>query len=296
LAAVIMAIVSDVVPAERRGAAAGTIMTAFSLAAVAGVPAGIVLGAHFGWAAPFLLLTGLSILIWLAALRLVPSLTSHLAQQPKTLSRVLPELWQLASNPHYLNAFALTFVMMMSQMTIIPFISPVLVANHDLPFAQLSWLYMAGGAATFFTSRLIGRLADRYGPRKVFRVLAVCSIVPILFITHLPSVSFIALLLFFPCFMVILSGRIVPLQALLTTVPAPAQRGAFLSMNSALQAFGSGCGAWLGGLMLTSNAMHQIEGYEVNGWIATGLVVFAMVWIGRVHGTARVPAVPVIKR
>src|SRR5450830_3645 len=61
LGSVIMVIVSDVIPAERRGAATGTIMTAFSLAAVAGVPAGILLGAHAGWYAPFILLAALSV-------------------------------------------------------------------------------------------------------------------------------------------------------------------------------------------------------------------------------------------
>jgi DHA1 family inner membrane transport protein len=39
LGSVIMAIVGDVIPVQRRGAATGTIMTAFSLAAIAGVPA-----------------------------------------------------------------------------------------------------------------------------------------------------------------------------------------------------------------------------------------------------------------
>ena len=45
LGSVIMAIVGDVIPVQRRGAATGTIMTAFSLAAIAGVPAGVMLGA-----------------------------------------------------------------------------------------------------------------------------------------------------------------------------------------------------------------------------------------------------------
>src|ERR1700679_3508137 len=64
LGAVIMAIVGDVIPVQRRGAATGTIMTAFSLSAIAGVPAGVMLGARLSWAAPFVLLVVLSVLIW----------------------------------------------------------------------------------------------------------------------------------------------------------------------------------------------------------------------------------------
>ena len=51
-----MAVVSDVIPQSRRGAATGVVMTSFSLAAVFGVPAGMMLGARFGWEAPFFLL------------------------------------------------------------------------------------------------------------------------------------------------------------------------------------------------------------------------------------------------
>src|SRR5450830_125350 len=78
LGAIIMAIIGDVIPAERRGAATGVVMTSFAMAAVAGVPIGVVLAAKFGWASPFYLLVVLSLLIWLAASRVLPPLNAHL--------------------------------------------------------------------------------------------------------------------------------------------------------------------------------------------------------------------------
>ncbi|WGS52955.1 MFS transporter [Paraburkholderia sp. D15] len=284
LGSVIMAIVSDVIPVHRRGAATGTIMTAFSLAAIAGVPAGVMLGAHFNWAAPFFLLVALSLVVWLVGFSQVPSLAQHLSRRPPPLAEVLPDLWRLLSNPRHLNAFALTFMMMVAHMLVIPFISPVLVANHGVRPEQLSWLYMAGGAATFFTSRRVGRLADRHGTRRVFRIFAVLSFLPVLFVTHLPALPFYALVIFFPFFMVLLSGRMVPMQALLTTVPEPSRRGAFLSANSALQALGTGCGAWIGGLMLSNSATGQIEGYGTVGWVAVGIASIGLWWVARVRG------------
>jgi Arabinose efflux permease len=200
LGSVIMAIVGDVIPAQRRGAATGTIMTAFSLAAIAGVPAGVMLGAHFTWAAPFYLLVVLSLLIWVAGWQLVPSLAEHLGHRKPALGEVLPDLWRLLSNPRHMNAFALTFMMMIAHTVVIPFISPVLVANHGVSPAQLSWLYMAGGAATFFTSRRVGQLADRFGTRRVFRIAVLISFLPVLFVTHLPDFPFYALAMFFPFF------------------------------------------------------------------------------------------------
>jgi DHA1 family inner membrane transport protein len=292
LGSVIMAIVGDVIPAQRRGAATGTIMTAFSLAAIAGVPAGVMLGARFNWAAPFVLLVALSVLIWFCGSLVVPSLTEHLSRRPPPLRQVLPDLLRLLGNPRHLNAFALTFVMMVSHMLVIPFIAPMLVLNHGVPPAHLSWMYMGGGFATFFTSRAIGRLADRYGKHRVFRIAAVLSMLPVLFVTHLPDLPFVAVVLFFPFFMVAMSGRMVPMQAMLTTVPEPSRRGAFLSANSAIQALGTGCGAWLGGLMLTSTSSGQIAGYGTVGWVAVTLTTLAALWVGRVKTAADKAPVP----
>jgi MFS transporter, DHA1 family, inner membrane transport protein len=286
LGSVIMAIVGDVIPVARRGAATGTIMTSFSLAAIAGVPVGVMLGAHFSWAAPFVLLVVLSVLIWFAGARIVPPLAEHLSRQQPPLRQVLPDLVRLLSNLRHMNAFALTFMMMVSHMMVIPFIAPMLVLNHGVPPAHLSWMYMGGGFATFFTSRAIGRLADRYGKHRVFRVITLVSMLPVLFVTHLPDLPFVAVVLFFPFFMVAMSGRIVPMQALLTTVPEPSRRGAFLSANSALQALGMGCGAWLGGLMLTNTASGQIAGYGTVGWVAVAIAMVGILWIGRVHAAA----------
>ena len=289
LASVIVTIVGDVIPAQRRGAAMGTIMTAFSLAAIAGVPAGVLLGAHFGWATPFVMLTIMSALICAAASRIVPSLAEHLQFRQPSLREVLPNLGRLLTRPDHVKAFALTFTLMISHMMVIPFISPVLVANYGVEPAHLSWIYMAGGAAAFFSSRAIGRMADRYGKRQLFRVLLVLSMLPVLCITHLPQLPFAVLLLFFPFFMVLVSGRMIPMQALLTTVPAPAQRGAFLSVNSAVQALGNGCGAWLGGLMLGTAAGGRITGYNTVGLVAVSLLLPLLWWIGKVGAAEAAP-------
>ncbi|WP_046658405.1 MFS transporter [Lysobacter capsici] len=282
LGSIIMAIIADVIPAQRRGAATGTVMTSFAIASVIGVPVGVLLGAHFHWSAPFWLLVALSLLVWVGGSRIVPPLNQHLSRERVPLRRAFPNLFKLFANPRHLNAFALTLMLTTSQMLVIPFISPMLVANHGIEPSQLSWMYMAGGVAAFFTSRYIGRLADRYGKQLVYRVAVVVSLVPVLFITHLPAVGFLAMLLFFPFFMVTMNGRMVPLQALQTTVPQPEQRGAYLSANSAVMSLGTGLGAWLGGLMLSTDASGHIAGYGAVGWIAAGLALCSALWVGRV--------------
>jgi MFS family permease len=284
LSSIIMAIVADVIPVERRGWATGTLMTAFSLAAVAGVPAGVLIGAHLGWSAPFLLLVLLSVLILGVAFSIVPPLTAHLQKVNPSLQQVLRNLAALFSDRMHLEAFLLTFVMMVAHMLVIPFISPVLVSNYGISPANLGWMYMAGGAATFFTARPVGRLADQLGKHRIFRVFALLSFIPILFITHMPDIPFVAILFLFPCFMVLVSSRIIPLQALITTLPRPAQRGAFLSANSAIQAFGTGCGAWVGGMLLSQGPDGHLQGYGNIGWLAVGLASICVLWIGKIRG------------
>lgn len=283
LGATVMAIVADIVPIQRRGAATGIIMTAFSMASVAGVPAGVVLGATFGWSSPFILLVMLSVLIWVCCQRLVPTLAAHLEKQPPALAEVLPDLFRLIRTHRYLRAFALTFAAMSASMLIVPFIAPVLVANYGVAPKQLSWIYMAGGAATFFTARLIGQLTDRFGKHLTFRVLGVLSVVPILILTHLPAIPFLVMIPFCALFMVLVSGRIVPLQALMTTLPEAQQRGAFLSVNSSIQSLATGCGAWVGGLLLSTDSSGHIIGYGNNGWVATGLITLSLLWVGQVR-------------
>ncbi len=289
LGAGVMAIVADIVPFERRGAATGIIMTGFSMAAIAGVPAGVIIGAYFHWSAPFWLLGALTVTIALATSRIMPSLTEHLSRRAPALADTLPALGRLLTYPRHMRAFALTFLIMLAQMLVVPFISPMLVANHGVAPGRISLLYMAGGAATFFTSRAVGRLADRIGHRAVFRVFGVLALAAVLAITHLPDLPFSIMVPGFALFMIVSTGRIVPVQAILTTVPDPQHRGAFLSANGAVQSLGTGCGAWLGGMMLSTDAAGHIVGYGLNGWVSVIFASLALVWVGQVR-SAKAPA------
>jgi len=112
-----------------------------------------------------------------------------------------------------------------------------------------------------------------------------------MFITHLPMLPLVALIAFFPFFMMAMSGRNIPMQALLTTIPEPSKRGAFLSANAAVQQLGTGLGAWLGGLTLHTDSAGHINGYGLNGWLATGSTLILLLLIGAVR-SAETPAVP----
>ena len=79
LGAQILAIVADTVPYARRARANALVASAFSLAAIAGVPAGLWIATHASWRVPFLAVAGLSVAVGLAATWLVPPVAGHVS-------------------------------------------------------------------------------------------------------------------------------------------------------------------------------------------------------------------------
>ena len=189
LGAMVQTMVADVIPFERRGKAMGTVMTAFSLSTVAGVPLGLFLANHIpalGWRAPFFFIVLLSGVFLCIAYRLLPNLTAHLERPLQ--GNVFAQIYRVAKEPNHLRAFGFIALLMMAGFTVIPYIALYTTANVGMPESFIAVIYLCGGAATFFTSRMIGTLADRHGKIRLFRWLALASCVPLLITTHLVPV------------------------------------------------------------------------------------------------------------
>jgi predicted MFS family arabinose efflux permease len=265
LNALIFTIVSDLIPYERRGKAIGTIMSAFSISSVVGVPFGLYLSNQFNWHAPFILLTGMCGVLHFFIIKDIPSIADHLQHQ-KVFN--LLDFFNTARKKIHLMAFSVTFFMMLSGFTIIPYISAYMVKNVGVSEMELSYIYLSGGAFTIFTSRFIGKLVDNFGAIKILGGLVFLAFLPILHLTHHgPSTIWVALLTSVP-FMVFVSGRMVPAMTLVTRAPSAVDRGMFLSLNSALQSLGIGVASYIGGLILSENAQGQLMGYDHNGYLA----------------------------
>jgi predicted MFS family arabinose efflux permease len=95
LGALVMSMVSDAVPLERRAGAIGLVMASFSVASVAGVPIGLFLADKFNWQMPFLSLGGFSVLIWFTSFFTVPNMRKHLiaGEKPKNPLQVLSSIF-----------------------------------------------------------------------------------------------------------------------------------------------------------------------------------------------------------
>jgi predicted MFS family arabinose efflux permease len=273
--ALILAIIGDVVPDSRRGRAMGLVMAAFSVASVLGVPMGLFLASLSDWHTPFYILTGLSVLSLGMIIRYIPNITEHLKND---LVRPNPMLVirRVTSNSNQMRAITLSVMMMFGQFMIIPFLSAYMVANVGFSEMQLTYVYMAGGAFTIFTSPWVGKLSDKYGKLRIFTIFMVLNVIPIAIITNLGVTPILFVLMVSTMFFVTSNGRYVPAAAIITGTARPENRGSFLSFNSAIQQIATGFASLIAGIIIGENAAGELTNYNVVGYIA---IVFSLLCI-----------------
>lgn len=262
ISVLVQTIVADVVPFERRGVAMSQLMAAFSVAAVAGVPLGLMAANRFGWGAPFLMLAGFSVLIWLFASRLMPKLVAHMSG---TAAPMVAAFLEVLGTRRYWVAYAFTVSMIFTGFVVFPFFTLYLQGNLGFSAEQIPVVYFVGGLATLVTAPLIGKLSDRHGKARVFMVLAAAATVPIYLITHLQTSSLLWVVLISILLFVVVSGRMIPAMALISEVPDPKQRGAYMSLNNAVQSASMALAAFIGGWL--AGGGDQLENYAHNGYV-----------------------------
>lgn len=283
LTALCQTIVADAVPFERRGRAMGVVMSSFSVSTVAGVPLSLWIASTWGWNWPFIAIAALSGLFVLGAFYSLPVLRTHLEGERagtwQGIARVLRE-------PNHLRALLFTALMMFTGFTVIPYITIYLQANVGLTDAQIPWLYLSGGLATLVTARLVGRLADRLGKVRVFSWLAVALAFPLVGITVLPVVPVWVVLLVSTAMFVLMSGRMIPGMALVTSAADPALRGTFMAFSSAVQSAAMGVAAFVGGHIIQRDAAGLVRHYWVAALVgvAASLLSILVVRTLRLHG------------
>jgi predicted MFS family arabinose efflux permease len=265
--ALILAIIGDVIPDERRGRAMGLVMAAFSFASVMGVPLGLFLASLSTWHTPFYILTGLALLSFGMIYKFIPPIREHLGKEIKR-PHPLEVISRVTSNINQMRAITLSVMMMFGQFMIIPFLSPYNVANVGFTEMELTYVYIAGGAFTIFTSPWVGKLSDKHGKLKIFTIFMLLNLVPIGIITHLGITPIPFVLMVTTMFFVTSNGRYVPAAAIITGTAKPENRGSFLSFNSAVQQLAAGLASLAAGLIIGENEAGELTNFHIVGYLA----------------------------
>lgn len=262
----VLSFVADLIPFQRRGNAMGIIMSSFSISSVLGVPTGLYIATLFDWHAAFYFICIISVIFWLLAFLILPSI--KIKREPKSFTENLKNFRSIIIQKDYIQSFTLTSVLGFGIFMIIPFISPYMVRNVGLTEGQLPLIYLVGGTFTIMSARIIGKLCDKVGSFRVFRVVAVISVFPIFLLTNLPAgLPVWMALVVTTMFTMTGSGRFIPAMTLVSAVVKPQERGTFMSLENASRQLSSGFASQIAGLIIGSTTAGALTNYNIVGYI-----------------------------
>jgi predicted MFS family arabinose efflux permease len=290
LGALVQTMVGDAIPYARRARASGTVATAFSVSTVAGVPVSLWLANHLHWRAPFLLIAGLSVVFVAAGLRFLPELRQHLSERQR--AHPFTDLFAVLRDANHLRALLYSALIIFSGFTVIPYITLYAVGNVGIAMADIPLVYLAGGVATLYSARRIGHWADARGKVAVYRTVAFAAMAPILVVTHLGPSPLWLWLVCTTAFFVLVSGRFIPAQAILTSAAQPRLRGTFMSLNATVQSLAMGAATTIAGYILTQDGAGRMLGYHWVGYVAIAANLLAMAYVARIVMHDRHPNLP----
>ena len=302
-----MAIIADVFPFAVRGRVMGVVGTSFAAAQVLGIPIGLALANAWHWHGPFLLIVGVGSAVGLLILLVMKPIDAHLkaaptavdaaagaggsvtvpglAPAPAGLAVVMKDayghLFGALTKPAHMRGFAATVLLATGGFMLMPYGSAFLVGNLHIPLTELPGIYVASGVAALFAGPLLGRLADTIGKYRLFVMASFATIVVVLFYTHLdgPTPLWVVIGVSIAMFAGV-SGRMVTANALTSTVPAPADRGVFMAINSALQQVSGGVAAIIGGLLIVQRADGGLDHFDHIGFAVAGAALITLVPMG----------------
>lgn len=263
-----LAILSDLIPEQRRGRAFGAVMGAFSVASVVGVPMGLWMARHGGWRTPFFAVAGLGMTLGAACVLLLPPMRAHLDRPPSDDGDKTMIMAILARREVVLALLSIA-VTMMSSFLIIPNFPAYLQYNCGVPRSHMEHLFAIGGICSFISMRVVGRLVDRYGS-PVIAAIGTTFYVANLAGGYLFGVMLLPPEIFMAIFMMSQSIRNIAATTLSSRVPYEYERARYQSMLSAVQHIASACGAFFGAFVLTERPDHSLSGI-------TRLTVLAMI-------------------
>ncbi|WP_425583118.1 Cmx/CmrA family chloramphenicol efflux MFS transporter [Streptomyces luteosporeus] len=271
------AVAVSLVPVDARARAMAIMVGGLSIANIAGVPAGALLGQHAGWRAAFWAVAALSAVGLVGVLALVP------ATQPPTgadAPRLRTELAIYRDRQVWL-ALITTALNAAAVFCLFSYLAPLLTETAGLPESWVPTVLALFGVGALIGTTIGGRVADAHLFGTMYGGIGAAAVVmAVLALTAHTAAAAIG--------MAVLLG-----VAAFTTAPAlnarmfnVANAAPTLAGATTTSAFnlGNTIGPWLGGLVIGAG-----WGYPAVAWLGAGLAALALlttVVAGRVHGSA----------
>ncbi len=275
ISSVSLAIISDIFKQEVRGRVMSFVQMGFAASQILGIPIGLSLANLYGWHAPFWMIAIFGTLVGVAIFLYMRPVNDHLTV--KQVRNPLQHLANTLTHKHYPLAFLATTLLATGGFMLMPFGSAFTIHNIGLTMEQLPYVYGVTGIFSIMMGPLIGKLSDRIGKYKTFCIGSAITMVMVYIYTNLGiSTIGIVILVNVILFMGILS-RSISATALNTAVPDLADRGAFMSINSAAQQISGGIAAAIAGLIVVQTKEGKLLHYDTGGYVVIGTVLLSVV-------------------
>ncbi|HEX2900628.1 MAG TPA: MFS transporter [Bacteroidia bacterium] len=257
IGSIAFAIITDIFKLEVRGRVMGFVQMAFAVSQVIGLPVGLYLANAFDWHAPFWLIVGFSVPAGVVIMVYMRPVNAHL--QLKTKENPFLHLFHTLTKSDYLKGFAATALLATGGYMLMPLGAAYSTENLGLTKEELPILYLVTGLFTIFFGPLSGKLADRFGKYKVFVVGCLIAMAMVAWYTNLGITPLWVLILINVILFAGLTARMIAASALVTAIPDPADRGAYMGVNSSIQQISGGISAYVAGLIVVQPQLKYVE-------------------------------------
>jgi predicted MFS family arabinose efflux permease len=275
ISAIGYAIISDLFSLNVRGRVMGFVQMAFASSQVMGIPVGLYFANRVGWHAPFLMITIVGLLEFMAIVIFMQPIDEHLKMLPDR--NVFQHLFNTVTHPNYLLAFIFSTLLVTGGYMLMPFGSAYSVNNLGIPMTQLPVLYFITGIFAMAAGPFLGNLSDAIGKLKVFILGSVLAIVMILIYCNLGFTPFWLVIILNTVLTMGVLSRMISSSALITALPETNERGAFMSINSSVQQISGGIASIVAGLIVVQTANGRLNNYDIVGYIVVISIILTII-------------------
>lgn len=276
------AIITDLFDWQIRGRVMGFVQMSFAASQVLGIPLGLYLANNLGWHSPFLLIVGLSVIVGIGMFIYLKPITGHLALQ--TERSAFQHLLHTVSHKPYLQGFLATTLLATGGFMLMPFGSAYAIHNLGVTAAELPLIYMITGGFSILFGPLAGRLSDKLGKYPLFSYASILGMIVCIVYCNLGETPLYQLIILNVVLFAGITARMISAGALMSAVPEPQDRGAFMSINSSTQQISGGIASLIAGLIVVQAPDGHLERYPLLGYlvaISMAITILMMYFINR---------------
>lgn len=281
ISAICFAIVTDLFAMQMRGRVMGFLQMAFASSQVLGIPVGLYAANKFGWHSPFLVIVALGLPVGFIIFLVMRPVDSHL--KLRLDKSPLHHLFATLTNPRYVRGFAATTLLATGGFMLMPFGSAFGTGNLGLKVDDLPTLYMITGITAMVAGPIAGRLSDTLGKYKLFAIGSTAGMLLVLYYTQLGRTPLWHVIVVTALLFASITARIVSASALMSGVPSPQDRGAFMGISSAFQQISGGVASAIAGAIVVQTGTGSLERYDILGYVVFGAMFVTIIMMYAIH-------------